>query len=95
MVDWETFSQAPRGLDAASIVLFSVNNSKLFERLYREFSDILQTDSGRVATLLEAGRILHNMTDEWERYESNLREAVMLIVNPKKIRWPKLLPEVK
>jgi hypothetical protein len=89
LIDWDMFSQAPKGLDAASIVLFSVSNPKIFKRLYREFSDILQTDSGRVATLIEAARILYWMPSEWILYEPNIREAVMLIVNPKKIRWPK------
>ena len=89
LIDWDTFSQAPKGLDAASIVLFSVSNSTLFERLYREFSDILQTDSGRVATLFEAGRIRARLGEFWIPYESNIRDAVMLIVKPKKIRWPK------
>jgi hypothetical protein len=89
VVDWETFSLAPKGFDAASIVLFSASNSTLFERVYRELSDILETDSGRVAILLEAGRIMYQMNDYWERYEANLREAVMMIVKPKKIRWPK------
>ena len=89
LVDWDSFSQKPKGYDAASIVLFSVSNSKLFERLYRDFFDILQTDSGRVATLLIAAFILNRMPESFKLYEPNIREAVMLIVNPKKIRWPK------
>jgi len=90
IVDWETFSRAPKGLDAASITLFSASNPSLFEWMHKEFFDILQTDSGRVAILWEAARIFMNMPDIWRMYEQNIRDAVMLIVKPRKIKWPKL-----
>ena len=88
VIDWETFSQAPKGLDAASITLFSSNNPKVFKQVCDEFADVLLTDSGKLATLWEASRIFYKMPIRWQRHESNIRDAVMLIVNPRKIRWP-------
>ena len=90
LIDWDTFSMAPKGLDAASIVLFSASNPNLFDRIYRKFFDILSTDSGQVATLLEAARILYRMGPEWKTFEPGIKKAVMLILNTKKIRWPKV-----
>ena len=89
LIDWETFSKAPKGVDAASLVLFSVSNPALFEKLYQEFAEILHSDSGKVATLLEAARIYYRISSGWKRHEPKIREAVMRIVNPRKIRWPK------
>ena len=86
IIDWDMFSLAPKGFDAASILLFSSSNMRLFKRLHREFFDILDNDSARVATLFAAARILRMMSvdafADMRIYEPNIREALRLIVSP-------------
>lgn len=88
VVDWDMFSIAPKGFDAASIVLFSSSNTRLFERLHREFIDYLNNDSARVATLFAGARILRLMRLErfadMRIYEPNIREAVKSIIGSRK-----------
>jgi hypothetical protein len=78
------FSLAPRGFDAASIVLYSASDPSLFRRVYSQFSDVLNTHPARVALLFAAARILSMMTTvayaQLRVYEPNVREAVRLVL---------------
>ena len=58
VIDWDMFALAPKGFDAASIVLFSAIDMELFHRIRRLLSDMLSNDSARVATLFAGARIL-------------------------------------
>ena len=90
IVDWDSFTRAPKGFDAANLLLFSVSNVRLFERLHKKFADVLQTDSGRVSMLLSAALIFKYMPSEWQVHGQNIREAIMSIVSPRKMKWPRL-----
>lgn len=80
VVDWDMFGLAPKGFDAASIVLFSASDKRLFERLYPAFRTVLATDSGRVATVFAAARILRLIRGKafghLRHYEPHVRDAV-------------------
>ncbi|MBB4934267.1 hypothetical protein F4561_005087 [Lipingzhangella halophila] len=64
VVDWEGFSLAPAGLDAATLLTYSLSHPPTAERVSTIFSDVLSGDLGRcvqiyacvdVMTAVEAG----------------------------------------
>lgn len=83
VIDWDMFSLAPRGFDAASILLFSVSDRGLFERLHLALADLLANDSARVAILFAAARILRMMRLDafaaMRPHEAALRDAVGIL----------------
>lgn len=85
IIDWDMFSLAPRGFDAASIVLFSASDHRLFARLYEALSDFFASDSAKVATLFAAARILRLMRlpaySQLAIYETDVRRAVAAIMD--------------
>jgi hypothetical protein len=82
IIDWDDFSLAPKGFDAASIVLYSAIDMELFHRMRRLLSDMLSGDSARVATLFAAARILHLMRlgNFAEMRAHDIRNAVHILI---------------
>jgi hypothetical protein len=58
LIDWEFWGLAPRGYDAARLIVFSVGYPDLVRRLEVAFADDLATASGRVALLALAAEAL-------------------------------------
>lgn len=58
ILDWETWGRAPAGYDAATLYCASLLQPTTARRIHRTFADVLETHSGRVATLAVAVRFL-------------------------------------
>jgi hypothetical protein len=58
ILDWETWGRAPAGYDAATLYCTSLLCPATARRVHRAFSDVLDTRSGRLATLAAAVRFL-------------------------------------
>lgn len=56
LLDWEFFGAAPRGYDAATLLIFAMRKRELYRRLEAAFADDLNTRSGIVARLLAIAR---------------------------------------
>ncbi|MEZ5585848.1 MAG: phosphotransferase [Sedimenticolaceae bacterium] len=84
VIDWDMFSLAPGGFDAASILLYSAVDRRLFERLYVALADQLAGASARTATLFAAARILRlirlDAYSEMRAHEVDVRWAVDVIM---------------
>lgn len=61
LLDWETWGLAPRGYDAAYIVVHSLRDRALMRRLERAFEDEFSTASGQVALLLACAEMLNEI----------------------------------
>lgn len=84
VVDWDMFSLAPAGFDAASILLFSVGVPGLFARLRAALGEMLGSRPARVAIAFAAARMLLMMqTDRYADirvHERGIRDAVALLL---------------
>jgi len=58
LLDWETWGRAPAGYDAATLYCTSLLRPTTARRIHRAFEDVLDTRSGRMATLAVAVRFL-------------------------------------
>ena len=54
LIDWSNWGLAPRGFDAAKLIIFAVKQPDLMRRLEAAFAEDLASSSGRVALLLNA-----------------------------------------
>jgi thiamine kinase-like enzyme len=54
VVDWEGYSLAPMGSDAAQLLVFSLAHPPTAERVRDVFSDVLAGESGELAQLFAA-----------------------------------------
>lgn len=57
IVDWEGYSLAPMGSDAAELLVFSLTHPPTAERVRDVFADVLSGESGRLAQLFAAANI--------------------------------------
>jgi hypothetical protein len=51
LIDWEFYGAAPRGYDAAMLLIFASNDQELYGRFEAAFADELDTRSGLIARL--------------------------------------------
>jgi hypothetical protein len=58
ILDWELWGPGPVGADAATLYLFALLVPEVAERAWETFADQLDSDTGRVALLSVASRIL-------------------------------------
>jgi hypothetical protein len=65
LLDWEMWGLAPRGFDAATLIVRSSGNPELVERLRVVFAEDLDTPSGRVAQLLSCDEMLSFIEAGW------------------------------
>lgn len=61
ILDWEGWGKAPAGIDAASLYCFSLLVPEVADQVYRTFSDILDSSSGKLAQLYVITRLLRRM----------------------------------
>lgn len=61
LYDWETWGLAPRGYDAAYLMVQSICDVKLMHRLEREFMDEFATPSGCVGLLVACAEMLNHI----------------------------------
>lgn len=61
LLDWEFYGAAPRGYDAAMLLLFSARDPELYRRMEAAFADDLNTSSGIAARLYLIARSLDNI----------------------------------
>jgi hypothetical protein len=60
ILDWEGFGLAPRGWDAALLYTYALNAPATAARIRAAFTDILDTDAGRIALLVAAADLLQS-----------------------------------
>ena len=63
ILDWEFYGAAPRGYDAAMLLMFSLNEPELYQRFERAFADELNTRSGLIARLFTIARRLKSIEE--------------------------------
>jgi len=61
LIDWEYWGAAPRGYDAATLLMHSTGDAALMEKIRSLFADDLDTQSGIVAQLYLAARNLNQI----------------------------------
>jgi hypothetical protein len=82
LIDWEFYGAAPRGYDAAMLMMFASNDRELFERFEIAFADDLNTRSGLIARLHTiAGRLkrIEEGKSDPRHYRRLEREAERLL----------------
>lgn len=57
IVDWEGYSLAPKGFDAAQLLTYSLGHRPTFERVREVFSEALSGESGMLAQLFAAADV--------------------------------------
>ncbi|MBV9013550.1 MAG: phosphotransferase [Pseudonocardiales bacterium] len=63
LIDWELWGRGPAGMDAATLLLYSLLIPEVAERVYDTFADQLDTPAGRTAQLAVAARLLSRIAD--------------------------------
>lgn len=58
VLDWEWWGRGPAGTDAATLLSYSLLVPEMVERVRSVFGDVLESQSGRVAQLYVASRLL-------------------------------------
>jgi len=68
LLDWELWGRAPAGLDAATLLSYSLLVPDVAARVHDVFTDVLDTRTGRLAQLYVAARLLqrHDLGDHPE-----------------------------
>ena len=57
LLDWENWGMAPRGYDAALLMVYAAHVPQVQEKLYAVFADEFDSDSGLVALLFALGMV--------------------------------------
>lgn len=81
ILDWELWGPGPAGVDAATLYLFALLVPEVAERVWDTFAGLLDGDTGRVALLGVASRILFRAregenTDLADAVERRIAELV-------------------
>lgn len=61
LLDWELWGRGPAGTDAATLLCYSLLVPQTAERVRAVFSDVLETEAGRLAQLYVVSRLLHRI----------------------------------
>lgn len=61
LLDWETWGQAPAGLDAATLYCHSLLVPDVESTVHETFADLLDTPAGQIAQLVAASRVLRGV----------------------------------
>ncbi len=73
VVDWEGFSLAPAGSDAAHLLIYSLAHPPTADRVRDLFSDVLSGESGELAQVFAAANVL---TAVENGFHDDLREPI-------------------
>ena len=65
LLDWENWGRAPRGYDAANLLMYSCAYPELVQNIETAFADDLNSRSGRVAQLAILARRFRDMEGGW------------------------------
>jgi hypothetical protein len=82
LIDWEFYGAAPRGFDAAMLLMFASNDLELYERFETAFADDLNTRSGLIARLYTIAARLRRIEEgksDPRHYRRLEREAERLL----------------
>ncbi|MEV6654957.1 aldo/keto reductase [Streptomyces sp. NPDC051219] len=78
ILDWEGFGLAPRGWDTALLYAYALNTPATADRIRDAFTDILETDAGRIALLIAAADLLQSASrGDHSELEGPLRDLVL------------------
>jgi hypothetical protein len=85
ILDWSGWRLAPRGYDAAKLIIGAFHQPALVDRLEKAFSEDLESKSGAVSLLVAAAERLKKIENKrgTKRYEAWIREKASRIVSRK------------
>jgi hypothetical protein len=87
LLDWEDWGTAPRGLDAATLLVGSLAVPTLAGRIRREFADDLGSRSGQLVTLALCAELISYPDYAGVLYEPAGQEARELLNTLRESAW--------
>lgn len=83
VTDWEGYSLAPRGLDAAMLLIYSLGHPPSAARVRDLFADVLDGESGRVAQVYAAAEVLSAVDNGFHPHlEAPIRRHLAHLLQP-------------